>query len=109
MRDSEAKHRAWVDAFSEEQASLRSQLAAMTEALEAYRHDHDTSTSGEYKACCCDDCRRAQKALSPTSAKEWEETVRENERERCAKVAEAYEPRCESCPRGVAAAIRAVK
>lgn len=29
--------------------------------------------------------------------------------EMCAKVAEAYEPRCESCPRGVAAAIRALK
>ena len=29
------------------------------------------------------------------------------EREECAKVAEAYEPRCEVCPRGVAEAIRA--
>ena len=29
------------------------------------------------------------------------------EREACAKVAEAYEPRCEVCPRGVADAIRA--
>ena len=29
------------------------------------------------------------------------------EREECAKVAEAYEPRCEVCPRGVADAIRA--
>ena len=29
------------------------------------------------------------------------------EREACAKVAEAYEPRCEVCPRGVAEAIRA--
>ena len=29
------------------------------------------------------------------------------EREECAKVAEAYEPRCDSCPSGVANAIRA--
>ena len=28
------------------------------------------------------------------------------EREACAKVAEAYEPRCDVCPRGVAFAIR---
>jgi|688.fasta_scaffold853754_2 hypothetical protein len=29
------------------------------------------------------------------------------EREACAKVAEAYEPRCDTCPSGVATAIRA--
>jgi hypothetical protein len=29
------------------------------------------------------------------------------EREACAKVAESYEPRCDSCPSGVANAIRA--
>jgi hypothetical protein len=29
------------------------------------------------------------------------------EREACAKVAESYEPTCDSCPRGVAIAIRA--
>lgn len=31
------------------------------------------------------------------------------EREACAKVAEAYEPRCDTCPSGVAEAIRARK
>ena len=31
----------------------------------------------------------------------------EAEREACAKVAEAYEPRCDTCPSGVANAIRA--
>jgi hypothetical protein len=30
-----------------------------------------------------------------------------HEREACAKVAEAYEPRCDTCPSGVANAIRA--
>jgi hypothetical protein len=35
---------------------------------------------------------------------EWQ--VAEREREACAKVAEFYEPRCDSCPRGVATAIR---
>jgi len=30
-----------------------------------------------------------------------------DEREACAKVAESYEPRCESCPSGVSNAIRA--
>ena len=30
-----------------------------------------------------------------------------SEREACAKVAESYEPRCESCPSGVSNAIRA--
>lgn len=29
------------------------------------------------------------------------------EREACAKIAEAYEPRCDTCPSGVATAIRA--
>jgi hypothetical protein len=29
------------------------------------------------------------------------------EREACAKVAETYEPRCDTCPSGVATAIRA--
>lgn len=34
--------------------------------------------------------------------------TRSLERERCAQLAESYEPHCESCPRGVAAAIRAL-
>lgn len=33
--------------------------------------------------------------------------VAQHEREVCAKVAEAYEPRCDTCPSGVANAIRA--
>lgn len=33
----------------------------------------------------------------------------EDEREACAKVAESYEPRCDTCPSGVANAIRARK
>jgi len=33
--------------------------------------------------------------------------VAEREREACAKVAEAYEPTCDTCPSGVANAIRA--
>ena len=32
--------------------------------------------------------------------------AQEDEREACAKVAESYEPTCDSCPRGVAIAIR---
>ncbi len=32
----------------------------------------------------------------------WKEAVRE-----CAKIAESYEPRCDSCPSGVVNAIRA--
>lgn len=39
--------------------------------------------------------------------KELEWQVRESEREACAKVAESYEPRCETCPSGVSNAIRA--
>ena len=35
---------------------------------------------------------------------EWQ--VAEREREACAKLAECYEPTCDSCPRGVAIAIR---
>ena len=31
------------------------------------------------------------------------------EREACAKIAESYEPRCDSCPSGVANAIRGRK
>lgn len=31
----------------------------------------------------------------------------ESERWKCAEIAEAYEPTCDTCPRGVAAAIRA--
>lgn len=33
--------------------------------------------------------------------------VAEREREACAKVAEAYEPTCDTCPSGVSTAIRA--
>ena len=33
--------------------------------------------------------------------------VAENERWKCAEIAEAYEPRCDVCPKGVATAIRA--
>lgn len=36
---------------------------------------------------------------------EWQ--VAEREREACARVAEAYEPRCDACPSGVSNAIRA--
>ena len=39
--------------------------------------------------------------------KELEWQVAEREREECAKVAEAYEPTCDTCPSGVANAIRA--
>ena len=39
--------------------------------------------------------------------KELEWQVAEREREACAKVAESYEPTCDTCPRGVADAIRA--
>lgn len=39
--------------------------------------------------------------------KELEWQVRESEQEACAKVAESYEPRCETCPSGVSNAIRA--
>ena len=39
--------------------------------------------------------------------KELEWQVAEREREACAKVAESYEPTCDTCPRGVANAIRA--
>ena len=39
--------------------------------------------------------------------KELEWQVAEREREACAEVAESYEPRCDVCPKGVAAAIRA--
>ena len=39
--------------------------------------------------------------------KELEWQIRESEREACAKVAESYEPRCDTCPSGVANAIRA--
>ena len=38
---------------------------------------------------------------------ELERQVRESERLKCAEVAESYEPTCDVCPRGVAAAIRA--
>jgi len=37
--------------------------------------------------------------------KELEWQAAEREREACAKVAEAYEPTCDSCPSGVATAI----
>jgi len=36
-----------------------------------------------------------------------EAKVRAEEREACAKVAESYEPRCDTCPSGVSNAIRA--
>jgi len=33
--------------------------------------------------------------------------IADAEREACAKIAEAYEPRCDTCPSGVSTAIRA--
>lgn len=36
-----------------------------------------------------------------------EAKVRAEEREACARVAESYEPRCDTCPSGVSNAIRA--
>ena len=35
------------------------------------------------------------------------EAGRKDEREACARVAESYEPRCDTCPSGVSNAIRA--
>lgn len=43
----------------------------------------------------------------PDSFYEFAKLVAQHEREACAKVAEAYEPRCDTCPSGVANAIRA--
>jgi len=39
--------------------------------------------------------------------REFANLVAVAEREACAKVAESYEPRCDTCPSGVANAIRA--
>jgi O-methyltransferase involved in polyketide biosynthesis len=47
----------------------------------------------------CDTVEDCLKAL------EWQ--IREREREACALIAESYEPRCDTCPSGVANAIRA--
>ena len=41
------------------------------------------------------------------SFKHFAKVVAQHEREACAKVAEAYEPHCDTCPSGVANAIRA--
>jgi hypothetical protein len=38
---------------------------------------------------------------------EYERSIAATEREACAKVAESYEPRCDTCPSGVSNAIRA--
>lgn len=38
--------------------------------------------------------------------KELEWQIRESEREACSQIAESYEPRCDTCPSGVANAIR---
>ena len=43
----------------------------------------------------------------PNELKHFAALVSAAEREACAKVAESYEPRCDSCPSGVANAIRA--
>jgi hypothetical protein len=48
--------------------------------------------------------------IDPSSFTSWQEGYEAGqfaEREACAKVAEAYEPRCDTCPSGVANAIRA--
>ena len=46
-------------------------------------------------------------AFTAESLAEFATLVAAAEREACAKVAESYEPRCDVCPKGVAAAIRA--
>jgi hypothetical protein len=61
--------------------------------------------------------RMAREVWGDDSGKPWHESavthleafaalVAAAEREACAKVAEAYEPRCDICPSGVAFAIR---
>lgn len=47
-------------------------------------------------------------AYTKTQLTEYAAAVRAATIEECAKVAEAYEPRCDSCPSGCAAAIRAL-
>ena len=52
---------------------------------------------------CHDQCQRP----ACVAVREAYEAGRKDENEACAKVAESYEPRCDSCPSGVANAIRA--
>jgi hypothetical protein len=46
-------------------------------------------------------------ALSTEGLERFAALVTAAEREACALIAEAYEPRCDTCPSGVATAIRA--
>jgi len=41
--------------------------------------------------------------------KELEWQIKEREREKCANIAESYEPMCDTCPSGVANAVRSRK
>jgi hypothetical protein len=68
--------------------------------------------------CHCEEIKKAEQPHAYKTDKDEQVTLtlgqlsvlvkqaQEDEREACAKVAEFYEPRCDSCPRGVAIAIR---
>lgn len=62
--------------------------------------------AGAYPAANTD---RALLLMSESHLERFAALVAAAEREACAKVAEAYEPRCDTCPSGVANAIRARK
>lgn len=56
----------------------------------------------------------ADKAIREATRENWNNEwleifthyIQVYEREQCARIAESYEPQCDSCPRGVAKAIR---
>lgn len=101
-----------VDALIRERDAALGMVATLREALEmavaiAYGHLGQPPPSLADKVRAKDFAVAALHATDE-AARQHEERIRSEERERCAKVAESYEPRCESCPRGVAAAIRAL-
>jgi len=51
--------------------------------------------------------RSHQSQDEPTKLERFAERIAAAEREACAKIAESYEPRCDTCPSGVTNAIRA--
>ncbi len=97
--------------LSKSLATARSQLAAMTEALMGFRFaDGFPGERGGFFHDCvagdCSKCEAAKKALSPTSAKEWEEKVRADERERCIRaIDEAFERDLDAAPQDVVRAL----
>jgi hypothetical protein len=85
----------------------RDEIILMAQKAHLVMYDYDHPSLERFAALVA---AHTLSNIDPSSFTSWQEGYEAGqfaEREACAKVAEAYEPRCDTCPSGVANAIRA--